>query len=109
MLSTALIFSNILVSNKNHDLQKRPPYKNKFYRTFRFPVTICIYINTEYRSEHSFKVIIKRSRLRNKFLRNKTEMTKKEYKKQKKEHFANLDINSVSGNKNFEQIMKPLF
>ena len=77
---------------------------------------MCIYINTEYRSEYSFKVIIKRSRLRNKFLDNKTEMTKKEYKKQakkehlaKKEHFANLDINSVLGNKNFEQIVKPLF
>ena len=45
---------------------------------------MCIYINTEYRSEYTFKVIIKRSRLRNKFLDNKTEMTKKEYKKQKK-------------------------
>ena len=49
-------------------------------------------------------------------------MSQKEYKKQtfwnfyinllkraKKEHFANLDINSISDNKTFWQIVKPLF
>ena len=52
------------------------------------------------------KAILKRSRLRNKFLRNRTETSRKEYKKQKKicvnllkkakkDHFANLDVNSV--------------
>ena len=49
------------------------------------------------------KAIMKRSRLRNKFLSDRTELSRKEYKKQrhfcvnllkraKKEHFANLDI-----------------
>ena len=53
------------------------------------------------------KAIMKRSRLRNKFLSDMTEMSRKEYKKQrsfwvnllkraKKEHFANLDINFIS-------------
>ena len=50
----------------------------------------------------------------------RTEMSRKEYKKQrnsgvnllkraKKEHLANLDINSISDNKNFWQIVKPFF
>ena len=30
-------------------------------------------------------------------------------KRAKKEHFANLDINSISDNKKFWQIVKPLF
>ena len=30
-------------------------------------------------------------------------------KRTKKEHFANLDINSISDNKKFWQIVKPLF
>ena len=58
------------------------------------------------------KAIMKRSRLRNKFLSNRTEMSRKEYKKQrnfcvnllkraKKGHFANLDVNSISYNKKF--------
>ena len=52
------------------------------------------------------KAIMKRSRLRNKFLRDRTEMSRKKYKEQgsfcvnplkkaKKDHFANLDVNSV--------------
>ena len=66
------------------------------------------------------KAIMKRSRLRKKFLSNRTEMSRKEYKKQrkfcvnllkraKKEHFANLDMNSISDNKKYWQIVKPLF
>ena len=56
---------------------------------------------------------MKRSRLRNKFLRDRPETSRKEYKKQrnfcvdllkkaKKDHFANLDVNS-------RQNVKPLF
>ena len=63
------------------------------------------------------KVIMKRSRLRNKFLNDRTEMSQKEYKKQrtfsvnllkkaKKEHFANFDVNSTLNNKKFWQIVK---
>ena len=57
--------------------------------------------------ENLHKAIMKHSRLRNKFLSDRTEMSRKEYKKQrsfsvnllkraKKEHFANLDINFIS-------------
>ena len=53
------------------------------------------------------KAIMKHSRLRNKFLHDRTEMSRKEYKKQrnvcvnllkkaKKEYFSNLDVNTVS-------------
>ena len=66
------------------------------------------------------KAIMKRSRRRNKFLRDRTEMSRKEYKKQrnfcvnllkkaKKDHFANLDVNSVLDNRKFWQNVKPLF
>ena len=66
------------------------------------------------------KAIMKRSRLRNKFLRGRTEMSRKEYKKQinfcvnllkkaKKDHFVNLDVNSVLNDKKFWQNVKPLF
>ena len=55
---------------------------------------------------------MKRSRLRNKFLHDRTETSRKEYKKQrnicvnflkkaKKDHFANLDVNSVLDNRKF--------
>ena len=63
---------------------------------------------------------MKRSRLRNKFLRDRTDISSEEYKKQrnlcvsllkkaKKDHFANLDIKSVTDNKKFWQTVKPLF
>ena len=65
------------------------------------------------------KAIMKHSRLRNKLLSDKTKMSRKEYRKQrnfcvnllkraKKEHFANLYVNSISDNK-FWQIVKSLF
>ena len=58
------------------------------------------------------KAIIKLSRLRNKFLRDRTETSRKEYKKQrkfcvnllkkaKKDDFTNLDVNSVLDNRKF--------
>ena len=63
---------------------------------------------------------MKRSGLRNNSLSDETEMSRKEYKKQlnfcvnllkraKKEHFVNLDVNSLSDNKKFWQLVKPLF
>ena len=66
------------------------------------------------------KTIMKRSRLRNKFLPDRTDISREEYKKQrnlcvsllkqaKKDHFANLDIKSVTDNKKFWQTVKPLF
>ena len=66
------------------------------------------------------KAIMKRSRLRIKFLRDRTNISREEYKKQrnlcvslfkkaKKDHFTNLDIKSVTDNKKFWQAVKPLF
>ena len=66
------------------------------------------------------KAMMKRSRLRNKFLHDRTEMSWKEYKKQrnvcanllkkaKKDHFSNLDVNSVLDNRKFWQNVKSLF
>ena len=56
------------------------------------------------------KAIMKRSRLTNKFLRDRTDISREEYKKKrnlcvsflkkaKKDHFANLNIKSVTYNK----------
>ena len=66
------------------------------------------------------KAIMKCSRLRNKFLRDSTETSQKEYKKHrnfcvnllkkaKEDHFANLDSNSVLDKSKFWQNVKPLF
>ena len=66
------------------------------------------------------KAIMKRSRLRNKFLRDRTEISTEEYKKErnlcvsllkkeKKDHFVNLDITSATEYKKFWQTVKPLF
>ena len=66
------------------------------------------------------KTIMKRSRLRNKFLRDRTETSRKEYKMQrnfcfnllkkaKKDHFANLDVSSILDNRKFWQNVKHLF
>ena len=67
-----------------------------------------------------YKAIMKRSRLRNKFLCDRTDISREEYKKQrnlcfdllkkaKKDHFVNLDIKSVTDNKKFWQTVKSLF
>ena len=66
------------------------------------------------------KAIMKRSRLRNIFLRTRTEISETAYKKQrnfcvnllkkaKKNHYANLDLNCVTDNKMFWKTVKPLF
>ena len=66
------------------------------------------------------KTIMKGSRLRNKFLRDRTETSRKEckmqrnfcvnlLKKAKKDHFANLDVSSILDNRKFWQNVKHLF
>ena len=88
-------------------LNKHAPMKQKYLRANqgRFMTKILR------------KAIIKHSRLRNKILSDRTEMSRKEYKKQrnfcvnllkraKKEHFANRDKNSILDNKTFWQIVK---
>ena len=74
----------------------------------------------EIMTEDLHKAIMKRSRLGNKFLRSKTDISREEYKKQrnlcvcllkkaKNEHFTNPDTKSVTDNKKFWQTVKPLF
>ena len=74
-------------------LNKHAPMKQKYLRANQ----------GRFLAKNLHKAIMKRSRLRNKFLSDMTEMSRKEYKKQrhfcvnllkraKKEYFANLDI-----------------
>ena len=74
----------------------------------------------EISNKRSHKAIMKRSRLRNKCLRDWADISREEYKnhrylcvsllkKAKKYHFANLDIKSVTDNKKFWQTVKLLF
>ena len=91
-------------------LNKHAPMKQKYLRANqgRFMIKVL------------HKVIMKRSRLRNKFSRDRTDTSREEYKKQrnlcvrllkkaKKDDFANLDTKSVTDNKKFWQTVKPLF
>ena len=92
-------------------LNKHAPMKQKYLRANqgRFMTKILR------------KAIIKHSRLRNKILSDRTEMSRKEYKKQrnfcvnllkraKKEHFTNLDRNSLSQiTKNFGRLLNLFF
>ena len=91
-------------------LSKHVPLKKKYLRANQ----------GRFVTKNLHRAIMNRSRLRNKFLRNKTETSRKEYKKQqnfcsnllrkaKKDHFAKLDVYSVTDNKSFWQTVKPLF
>ena len=91
-------------------LNKHAPMKIKYLRANQ----------GKFMTKGLHKAIMKRSRLRNRFLRDRTEMSRKEYKKQrnfcvnllkkaKKDHFTNLDVNSVLDNRKFWQNVKPLF
>ena len=65
------------------------------------------------------KAIMKRSKLRNRFLKEKREASRKAYNMQrnycvnllktKREYFANVKINNIADNKKFWQTVKPLF
>ena len=66
------------------------------------------------------KSVMDRNRLRNKYLRNKSEETKKAYNKQrnyvvsllrksKREYYNSLDIKKIIDNKMFWKTVKPLF
>ena len=99
-------FLNIFIEVLNN----HAPMKQKYLRAN----------HGRFMTKNLHKAIMKRSRLRNKFLSDRTEKSRKEYKKQqnfsvnllktaKKEHFANLDINCISDNKKFWRTVKPLF
>ena len=66
------------------------------------------------------KVIMKRSKLRDRFLKEKSEVSRKAYTIQRnyclnllwktnREYFANIKINNIADNKKFWQTVKPLF
>ena len=91
-------------------LNKHAPMKQKYLRANQ----------GRFMTKDLHKAIMKRSRLRNKFLRDRTDISREEYKKQrnlcvsllkkaKKDYSANLDIKSVTNNKKFWQTVKPLF
>ena len=90
-------------------LNKHAPMKIKYLRAN----------HEKFMTKGLHKAIMKRSRLRNKFLRDRTETSRVECKNQinfcvnplkkaKKDHFANLDVNSVLGSRKFWQNVKPL-
>ena len=90
-------------------LNKHAPMKKKYLRAKQ----------KRFMTKDLHKAIMKRSRLRNKFLRDRTDISREEYKKQrnlcvsllkkaKKDHFANLDTKSVTYSKKFWQNVKPL-
>ena len=85
------------------------PYKKKYLRGNNMP-----FMNKSLARAH-----MKRSRLRNLYLKKKTETTRLAYIKQrnycvsllrktKKDHYANLDEKDVADNKQFWRIIKPL-
>ena len=91
-------------------LNKHAPMKQKYLRANQ----------GRFMTKDLHKVIMKRSRFSNKFLRDRTDISREEYKKQrnlcvslfkkaKKDHFVNFDIKSVTNNKKFWQNVKPLF
>ena len=66
------------------------------------------------------KAIMKRSKLRNRFLKEKCEVSRKAYniqrnycvillRKTKRDYFANIKINNIADNKKFWQTVKSLF
>ena len=72
-------------------LNKHAPMKIKYLRANHGKFT----------TKGLHKAIMKRSRLRNKFLRDRTETFVNLLKKAKKDQFANLDVNSVLDNRKF--------
>ena len=87
-------------------LNKHAPRKQKYLRANQ----------GRFITKNLHKAIMKRSRLRNKFLSDRTEMSRKEYKMQrnlcvnllkraKKEHFANLDRNLSQITKSFGRLL----
>ena len=86
------------------------PLKQRYVRA-----NDCPFMTNELRKEH-----MKRSRLRNKFLREKSEESARDYKKQrnkcvsllkkvKKTYFKNLNPSAICDNKKFWKTVKPLF
>ena len=91
-------------------LNRHAPLKQRYVRANDQP-----FVTKELRKEH-----MKRSRLKNIYLRNKTDASAKIYKRQrnkcvsllkkaKKSFFGNLNPSAICDNKNFWKTVKPLF
>ena len=91
-------------------LNSQAPIKQKYIRANQAP-----FMNKELN-----KAVMDRSRLRNKYLINRTEENKRAYNKQrnyvvslvrksKREYYNNLDIKKIIDNKKFWKTVKPLF
>ena len=121
-LTTVKFRSEILKRNFNYtDLgtfketvfnifNKYTPIKRKYVRVNEAP----------FMTKELHKAIMKRSRLRNKFLKDRTENNQKNFKHQrnfckkllrttKKSYYSNLDIKKVTDNKTFWKTIIPLF
>ena len=91
-------------------LNKHVPMKQKYLRANQ----------GRFMTKDLHKAIMKRSRLRNQFLSDRTDISREEYKKQRnlcvsflnksrKNHFRNLDIKLATDNKKFWKTVKALF
>ena len=80
----------------------------------------CACVEAPFMARELHKAIMKRSRLRNKFLKERTENNQKNFKHQrnfgkilprttKKSYYSNLDIKKVTDNKTFWKTIIPLF
>ena len=105
-LLNCLNFENTYLSVLN----KHAPCKQKLIRANESP----------FMNKHLKKSIMSRSRLRNKFLKEKTEENRKNYKKMrnycvrlvkktKKEFYSSLDPKVITDNKKVWKIVKPMF
>ena len=94
----------------NEAIQRHAPIKQRYVRENQAP-----FINKTINKE-----IMKRTRLRNKFLNTKSDIDRKAYNKQrnlcvsliwreKKNFFNNISARDITGNKTFWKTVKPLF
>ena len=91
-------------------LEKHAPKKSRYIRANQAP----------YMNKNLHKEVMKRSRLKNKYLKDKTfenwNSNKKQrnicvysFRKEKKKYFSNININNVTDNKKFWKTVKPAF
>ena len=100
------IFHNVII----RVLDRHAPLKKKYLRAN----------NSPFMNKTLSKAVMNRSRLRNKFLKNPSNVNKNNYKKyrnyctglfkkEKKSYYNNLDIKLISDNRKFWKTIKPLF
>ena len=98
-------FKNLVLQS----LGKTAPVKQKYIRGNQSP----------FMNKDIHKAIITRTRLRNRFIKEPTQMNRLAYKKQrdycfimcqsKKQYYGSLNVNQITNNKNFWRVVKPNF